>query len=300
MTNWLTAAEVAERMGLSTKRICDMCATGKLPGAEIGASRKAGWRIPENAIEYAQAKPWRIKTLPPSRVCRLCGIEQPIEVFRLGTDGKRRRHECHDCERKGHRARYASDPVKYCEMVKASYRKHIDAARARQKKWREANKETLSLKSKARYDANPEKHRAIRRRWWANLTPEQRVALNEREREHKRVYMLKYPRRKLVQDNWRKRYPEKHAARQQRRVARQNNAPRIEDIDRLAIIERDNGTCYLCGVKPLGRMLCLDHVVPLSRGGTHTADNLRVACGRCNTRKGNKLLSELSWYHPPL
>ncbi len=78
-----------------------------------------------------------------------------------------------------------------------------------------------------------------------------------------------------------------------RRRARKRNAPRIEKIDRAAIIARDNGTCYLCGCKPAGRDLTLDHVIPLVRGGSHTADNLRVACRSCNSSKRTRLLSEI-------
>jgi hypothetical protein len=61
----------------------------------------------------------------------------------------------------------------------------------------------------------------------------------------------------------------------------------IERIDRALVIARDNDTCYICGAKPLGFNLTLDHVIPLSKGGTHSADNLRVACRACNARKYN-------------
>ena len=45
----------------------------------------------------------------------------------------------------------------------------------------------------------------------------------------------------------------------------------------------------------------LDHVVPRSRGGEHSWTNVVAACGPCNTRKGDRLLSELGWSlrHPP-
>jgi hypothetical protein len=37
----------------------------------------------------------------------------------------------------------------------------------------------------------------------------------------------------------------------------------------------------------------LDHVVPRCRGGSNELENLVLACGQCNSRKGTKLLSEL-------
>jgi 5-methylcytosine-specific restriction endonuclease McrA len=36
-----------------------------------------------------------------------------------------------------------------------------------------------------------------------------------------------------------------------------------------------------------------DHVVPRSRGGSNSIDNISLACAGCNVRKGSKLLSEL-------
>lgn len=32
----------------------------------------------------------------------------------------------------------------------------------------------------------------------------------------------------------------------------------------------------------------VDHVIPLSKGGTHTWDNVKLAHKRCNSKKGNK------------
>ncbi len=73
---------------------------------------------------------------------------------------------------------------------------------------------------------------------------------------------------------------------------------RIEPIDRLAVFERDGWQCYICGRACLRDLLEryhphraeLDHVVPLSKGGAHSYDNVRCACGRCNRVKHNKSL----------
>lgn len=72
----------------------------------------------------------------------------------------------------------------------------------------------------------------------------------------------------------------------------------IEFIDRGAVIERDASTCYLCGHPVEESNIEIDHVVPLARGGEHTYANLRVACQRCNRRKGTKLVAELPWAIP--
>ena len=61
------------------------------------------------------------------------------------------------------------------------------------------------------------------------------------------------------------------------------------------IIARDRSTCYLCGQVVASDNIHLDHVVPLTRGGAHQRENVRVTCKPCNLRKGTKLLSELPW-----
>jgi 5-methylcytosine-specific restriction endonuclease McrA len=75
--------------------------------------------------------------------------------------------------------------------------------------------------------------------------------------------------------------------------ARKHHA-RIGSVRREAIIERDNQTCHICERYVERRNLVLDHVIPLSLGGSHTEDNLAVAHRSCNARKGNRPLSELS------
>lgn len=55
-------------------------------------------------------------------------------------------------------------------------------------------------------------------------------------------------------------------------------------LTRQNVFKRDNFECVYCGTR---RELTLDHVMPSSRGGTHSWTNLVTACKRCNTRKGD-------------
>lgn len=45
--------------------------------------------------------------------------------------------------------------------------------------------------------------------------------------------------------------------------------------------------CQLCGKKLLLQDMTLDHIVPLSRGGADTVENLQCTCYACNQLKGN-------------
>lgn len=64
----------------------------------------------------------------------------------------------------------------------------------------------------------------------------------------------------------------------------------IVKLTRREVFLRDNYTCQYCGIQT--RDLTLDHVVPKSRGGQHTWENLVSACRTCNHRKGGKMVTE--------
>lgn len=66
------------------------------------------------------------------------------------------------------------------------------------------------------------------------------------------------------------------------------------------VFKRDKGICYICGKKltldtfynnPLAPTI--EHVIPIIKGGTHTWNNVKLACRRCNNLKGSKLGKEL-------
>lgn len=64
-------------------------------------------------------------------------------------------------------------------------------------------------------------------------------------------------------------------------------------LTRRNILKRDNYTCQYCGRRPENSELTLDHIVPRSRGGGHTWENLVAACAPCNRRKGDNLPGEI-------
>lgn len=65
---------------------------------------------------------------------------------------------------------------------------------------------------------------------------------------------------------------------------------------RLNIFVRDNFTCQYCLKRLPTTKLTFDHVVPISRGGTTGWQNITTACNKCNTKKGNKLCSEIKMW----
>jgi hypothetical protein len=64
---------------------------------------------------------------------------------------------------------------------------------------------------------------------------------------------------------------------------------------RASILERDDHTCTICGVSLRDEphlLLEVDHIIPISKGGLTTVDNLQTLCWRCNRSKGSKVAPE--------
>src|ERR1700733_3182252 len=57
-------------------------------------------------------------------------------------------------------------------------------------------------------------------------------------------------------------------------------------ITRRAVFARDNWTCQYCGSRS---NLTVDHVIPRSKGGGSSWDNIVASCAPCNRRKGDAL-----------
>lgn len=55
---------------------------------------------------------------------------------------------------------------------------------------------------------------------------------------------------------------------------------------------RDRSRCQYCGIKFRSEDLNLDHVIPVSRGGKSTWENVVCSCIPCNKRKGHRLPDE--------
>ena len=63
---------------------------------------------------------------------------------------------------------------------------------------------------------------------------------------------------------------------------------------RFEIFKRDSFTCMYCGSKAPDVLLEIDHIDPVSKGGTNEILNLITSCRDCNSGKSNRLLSDSS------
>lgn len=126
------------------------------------------------------------------------------------------------------------------------------------------------LQKDAKYRAeNPEKTKKAIKKWATNN--KEKLAQSSRE--------------------WFKKHPEysAHLRHNRRAMKLQNGVYKITSIEYKKLYAKE---CIYCGAK--GK-IHLDHVIPISRGGTHSIGNLVPACASCNTSKGKKFITE--WLH---
>lgn len=82
--------------------------------------------------------------------------------------------------------------------------------------------------------------------------------------------------------------------------ARVINGKPCEKFNPFEIFDRDKWRCQACGIKTPKRLRGsykdnapeLDHIVPLSKGGSHTRANVRCCCRKCNGTKGNGVMND--------
>lgn len=155
---------------------------------------------------------------------------------------------------------------------------HLDRERENNRRWNHINRDRKNARARVWEAANSEKL-AAQRRIRCALFP-------QRYRDNNKRWRLAHP--DTCNDAsraWQKANPIKHAQYQEKRRAAKAGA-KLGQTDFALIMKRDKRTCHICGTKVTKNTVSFDHLVPLSKGGPHTIENLRVAHRRCNSRRG--------------
>lgn len=195
--------------------------------------------------------------------CRKCGDTKPAEMF----PSRARRHSrdglgsyCRECQRVLNREKTRRWRAKNPEAARKKATEASRRLRARDpeyfRRWYVENadkeRERSKLVMRQIRAANPEGERATQRRYRAKNI--EVVRMREREKT--------YARR-----------------------AKQPCSPELVQL----MAELVTQPCAYCGAT---ETITIDHIMPLSRGGKHEAENLAPACLPCNSSKCNRLLSE--------
>lgn len=145
--------------------------------------------------------------------------------------------------------------------IKAEYRAANGAQiKATDATYREANRAELAERQRAWREAHPESYGAIHSKWKA----ENKDLVNAST--HKRRNTIKGAGHHWTAAEWQ------------------------------ALKARYGFTCLLCGRKEPDIALTVDHVVPVSRGGGNTIDNIQPLCKGCNSRKHVNVLDLRTLY----
>ena len=235
------------------------------------------------AIEYREGIPGKVcanpacrqwKTLDQFGARRLLGI-------RVGDGFKSR---CKDCMNEDERAKrltnHDEEIAKQRAYVEANRDRIRDIKRAHQKakpesyknaqdKYNETHRAEVNRKARERREANLDHYRAIAR------------ASYEKHQEERTAYSRKYSRenRDKATANMNLRRARKHHA---------GGSHTIKEWDDLKAAY--NFTCLCCGRREPEIELTRDHVVPLTKGGSDSIDNIQPLCARCNSKKSTKTI----------
>ena len=149
--------------------------------------------------------------------------------------------------------RYYLNREKYLKQVKAYREENIEQIREKQKKYREANREYLKDRNKKYYQNNKEHFRARKRRW-RSKNPDKAAVIDSRKKARILEAMLPTTDEKLIEKIHR---------------------------ERRKLSKKDNKEYHV------------DHIIPLSIGGAHHQDNMRIIDAKENMAKSNKYIPEL-------
>lgn len=229
--------------------------------------------------------------------CTKCGVAKPAtgEFFGRGRGAPSGpladicllcRKEVNAAKARAYSAEYrAKNPGKVKAARRAYYVKNADLEKAKSRTnyrenhdyhievmrlWRERNRQKHRELAKANYHAKAEERRAAQRAYRASNVEWHRARTSE----------------------WCKANPDKVRIIANRRRARIAKVAYHPIIPR-DVFDRDGWRCYICGIevfdlksKTALNKAELEHVIPLSRGGEHTMENLKCSCRRCNALKG--------------
>lgn len=138
--------------------------------------------------------------------------------------------------------------------------------------------------------ASPEKAKEYRKRYEENHPEKKREIQRNTVRKYRQRHaetVLEKARRQVRK--WREANPDKvNEYSNNRRALKKGNDGTITAQEWQGLKEKFVHTCLKCGRREPEIQLTLDHVIPLSKGGTNSIDNVQPLCRSCNCSKGTK------------
>jgi 5-methylcytosine-specific restriction endonuclease McrA len=213
-----------------------------------------------------------------TKACSKCGAVKPVEAFGLEPRVKSgRQAQCKTCMSAYRRTDKAL-------AQQANYRKATAGRRdAQQAEYRTAHREETRVRNRARYAADPDRHKT-RAKIYAATNPVEVNTSHAKSRNRPEARLAAIERAKRWAADNPEQWKELRRSKEARRRGRKYEAAqgRITSAELLSRWDYFGGRCWICH-EPAA---VWDHVKPLARGGAHLLSNLRPGCRPCNAHKG--------------
>ena len=180
------------------------------------------------------------------------------------------------------------------EWQKQYYQKNKEYYGEYQKKWRKENREKRN-KYQGKYQENHPEYQ----REWKEKNPEYQKEYDKKYRQEHKEYFIEYLKKWRKENNycsqWKK--TEKGKANNQRSNSKRRSRLRgiintLTAEEWQGILKQHNFKCVYCGKNLLDLFdTTRDHIIPISKGGNNTKENIAPACRSCNAKKYNKIIS---------
>ena len=217
--------------------------------------------------------------------CSTCGEQKPLDMFHKDCSKKSGLSSCcKSCAIERSRKHHADNRETILEHRRQHYADNRDVERARRRQYYASNRDAAL--------AYGRQYRAEHRDGMREYNRQYRANNHEEVIRQKRQYYVENRTAILAKDRqYRAANPDKVYQQSIRRRARKAAADgTYTSADIRAQLKRQKGRCYWCGKKVMDYHV--DHVIPLSRGGSNGPENLVIACPSCNLSKGRKLPHE--------
>jgi hypothetical protein len=183
------------------------------------------------------------------------------------------------------------------------YIQNREEIKQKSRDWYKRNAKRAYLKKRENCKKNPEKVKAYHKEYGKkyNIKNKERIAARRKrycELNKEKIALGQKNRGKIYRQN-----PTVQAKRrsyEQLRRAKKRFLANNEFFVDHDIFNRDGWICGLCGKKinksakhPHPKSASLDHIIPLSMGGTHTVNNVQCAHLKCNLSKSKKKRGQL-------
>lgn len=187
--------------------------------------------------------------------------------------------------------RYESKKEEIIKKNKVFYQKNKEKIKDRVKKYRESHKEQILIAKRKWTKENPEKRKAIVRRYYEKKLKEDPEWANKKAK----FYYDKDPEkaRKRLRE-YRKSRPvwtrlQKYLRRTRCGSGQVDKEHLNKELEGLVMekLKNQDYKCFYCGVG-IEESFSIDHIIPLSRGGSNNIENIDLVCKPCNTKKSTR------------